>query len=205
MRKFISIVLSALMAVTMCTAAALPAFAADPVKSPTASTIPDSTTTTVPGQTTTAATIQEGKVTTTVNGDNKQGVTYTVSETNPNEVTFRYEGEGTLIGWEHNLADLGLISGTDYTAVENADGSFTITFITQPAIAQWNAGTVIVNAIVEFDEEEPTEEKEESTTKKNKSSKSPSTGASVAVVAGSIAAAGAGFAVLAASKKRDAE
>lgn len=206
MKKLLSIILSAIMAVSMCTAAALPVLAADAVKSPTASTIPDGTTTTAPGVTT-PATLQDGKVTPTVNGENRQGVTYGPSSTNPNEVTFRYDGEGTLIGWEYNLTELGLISGTDFTAVENTDGSLTITFITQTAIGQWNDGNVKVNALVEFDEEEEPVEEEptEATTKKNPSSKSPSTGVSTAVIAGSIAAAGAGFAVLAASKKRDAE
>ncbi|MDD6727843.1 MAG: hypothetical protein PUE08_01290 [Eubacteriales bacterium] len=187
MKKLLSIVLSAIMAVTMCTAAALPAFAADPVKSPT------------------AATLIDGKVTPTVNGENKQGVIYGPSSTNSNEVTFRYDGEGTLIGWETNLLDLGLVSGTDFTLVNNDDGSMTVTFISQNAIGKWNDGMVKVNALVDFDEEEPTEEEpEEEETTKNESSKSPSTGAST-VAAASIAAAGAGIAVLAAVKKRDAE
>lgn len=41
--------------------------------------------------------------------------------------------------------------------------------------------------------------------KKNSSSKSPATGASSAVMAGAIAAAGAGIAVLAATKKKENE
>ncbi|MGN1420701.1 MAG: hypothetical protein ACI4XC_04230 [Eubacterium sp.] len=185
MKKLLSIILSAIMAVSMCTAFALPVLAADTVKSPT------------------AATIQDDKAIVTVNGENKQGVVYGPSDTNSNEVTFRYDGEGTLTGWENNLTTLGLVEGTDFKLVINEDGSLTITFISQNAIAQWNDGKVWVNALVDFDEETTEEPKE--TTKKNPSSKSPSTGASTAVIAGSIAAAGAGIAVLAASKKRDAE
>lgn len=217
MRKFISIAISAIMAVSMCTAAALPAFAADNVSSPTASTIPDTTVpgTTVPGtsttESTTLATLRDGMVTPTVNGQNIQGVTYGFSATNPNEVTFRYDGEGTLISWEDNLVALGLVSGTDFVAVQNTDGSYTITFMTQTGVNQWNSGNVKVNAIVDFGEdttvieEVEEEETEEETTKKNVSSKSPSTGVSTAVIAGGIAVAGAGFAVLTASKKKDAE
>lgn len=188
MKKLLSIILSAVMAISMCTVAALPVFAADAVKSPVADTL------------------QDGKATVTVNGENRQGVTYAPTTTNPNEITFRYDGEGTLVGWENNLTAIGLSVGTDFTTVQNADGSLTITFISKKSIDTWNAGLVSVNAIVEFDEEpeEPAEEPEE-TTKKNTSSKSPSTGASTAALAGSIAAAGAGIAVLAATKKRDAE
>lgn len=188
MKKLLSIILSAIMAVSMCTAFALPVLAAD-VKSPT------------------AATLQNDKATVTVNGENKQGVVYSPSSTNPNEITFKYDGEGTLTGWENNLAALGLVEGTDFKLAQNADGSLTITFISQNAVTQWNAGKVSVNALVDFEEETSEEviEEEEETTKKNDSSKSPSTGASTAVLAGSIAAAGAGIAVLAASKKRDAE
>lgn len=191
MKKLLSIILSAIMAVSMCTAFALPVLAAD-VKSPT------------------AVTLQTDKVTVTVNGENKQGVVYSPSSTNQNEITFKYNGEGALTGWENNFAALGLVAGTDYTLVQNADGSVTITFISQNAITQWNAGKVSVNALVDFPEETTEEElieeeEEEETTKKNASSKSPSTGASTAVLACSIAVAGAGIAVLAASKKRDAE
>lgn len=188
MKKLLSIILSAIMAVSMCTAFALPVLAAD-VKSPT------------------AATLQNDKATVTVNGENKQGVVYSPSSTNPNEITFKYDGEGTLTGWENNLAALGLVEGTDFKLAQNTDGSLTITFISQNAVTQWNAGKVSVNALVDFEEEtsEKVIEEEEETTKKNASSKSPSTGASTAVLAGGIAAAGAGIAVLAASKKRDAE
>lgn len=203
MKKIISLVIAAMMAVSVLAVSALPAMAADTVKSPT------------------AATLQDGKVKLTVNGENRQGVTYKRSSTNANEITFTYSGEGTLTGWENNLVSLGLVEGTDFKAVMNADKSYTITFITTKAIDTWNAGTVVVNALVDFgttttvtDEattaEEEEDEADEDTTeaaeaKKNTSSKSPATGAPTAAVAGAVAAAGAGFAVLAATKKRDAE
>lgn len=190
MKKLLSIIISAVMAISMCSIAVMPAFAAEAVKSPT------------------AATLQDGKVTPTVNGENIQGVTYGPSTTNPNEITFKYNGDGTLTGWEENLKELGLVSGTDYTRTDNADGTMTLTFISQKAIAKWNEGSVKVNALVDFGEEDTTEEEEEETeetTKKNASSKSPKTGASMTALAGSIAVAGAGLAVLAATKKRDAE
>ena len=89
----------------------------------------------------------------------------------------------------------------------NADGSQTITFISQKAITSWNNGSVVVNAVVEF-ADDATQATEKDTTKatepkKNSSSKSPATGASSAVMAGAIAAAGAGIAVLAATKKKE--
>lgn len=190
MKKIISLVIAAMMAVSMF-AVTVPAMAAN-VSSPT------------------AATLEEGKAKTTVNGETRQGVTYTVNATSKKEVTFTYNGEGTLKSWSDNLASLGLAEGTDYTKTVNADGSQVITFISQKAITSWNNGAVVVNAVVEFadDATETTEDEGEETTKatepkKNSSSKSPATGASSAVMAGAVAAAGAGIAVLAATKKRE--
>lgn len=188
MKKIISLVIAAMMAVSMF-AVTIPAMAAN-VSSPT------------------AATLEEGKAKTTVNGETRQGVTYTVNAQNKKEVTFTYNGEGTFKSWTDNLSSLGLAEGTDYTKVANADGSQTITFISQKAITAWNNGSVVVNAVVEFADattEVTAEEKTSKATepKKNSSSKSPATGASSAVMAGAIAAAGAGIAVLAATKKKE--
>lgn len=189
MKKIISLVIAAMMAVSMF-AVTVPAMAAN-VSSPT------------------AATLEEGKAKTTVNGETRQGVTYTVNAQNKKEVTFTYNGEGTFKSWTDNLSSLGLAEGTDYTKALNADGSQTITFISQKAITAWNNGSVIVNAVVEFADAttEATTGKEETSKatepKKNSSSKSPATGASSAVMAGAIAAAGAGIAVLAATKKKE--
>lgn len=190
MKKIISLVIAAMMAVSMF-AVTVPAMAAN-VSSPT------------------AATLQEGKAQTTVNGEARQGVTYSVNAQTKKSVTFTYNGEGTFKSWTDNLSALGLAEGTDYTKVLNADGSQTITFISQKAITSWNNGSVVVNAVVEF-ADDTTQATEEDTTKatkatepkKNSSSKSPATGASSAVMAGAIAAAGAGIAVLAATKKKE--
>ena len=182
MKKIISLVIVAMMAVSMF-AVTVPAMAAN-VSSPT------------------AATLEEGKAQTTVNGETRQGVTYSVNAQTKKSVTFTYNGEGTFKSWTDNLSALGLAEGTDYTKVLNADGSQTITFISQKAITSWNNGSVVVNAVVEF-ADDTTEATEKDTTKKNSSSKSPATGASSAVMVGAIAAAGAGIAVLAATKKKE--
>ena len=190
MKKIISLVIAAMMAVSMF-AVTVPAMAAN-VSSPT------------------AATLQEGKAQTTVNGEKRQGVTYSVNAQTKKSVTFTYNGEGTFKSWTDNLSALGLAEGADYTKALNADGSQTITFISQKAITSWNNGSVVVNAVVEF-EDDTTKATEEDTTKatkatepkKNSSSKSPATGASSAVMAGAIAAAGAGISVLAATKKKE--
>lgn len=190
MKKIISLVIAAMMAVSMF-AVTVPAMAAN-VSSPT------------------AATLQEGKAQTTVNGETRQGVTYSVNAQTKKSVTFTYNGEGTFKSWTDNLSALGLAEGTDYTKVLNADGSQTIIFISQKAITSWNNGSVVVNAVVEF-ADDTTQATEKDTTKatkatepkKNSSSKSPATGASSAVMAGAIAAAGAGIAVLAATKKKE--
>lgn len=190
MKKIISLVIAAMMAVSMF-ALTVPAMAAN-VSSPT------------------AATLQEGKAQTTVNGETRQGVTYSVNAQTKKSVTFTYNGEGTFKSWTDNLSALGLAEGTDYTKVLNADGSQTITFISQKAITSWNNGSVVVNAVVEF-ADDTTQATEKDTTKatkatepkKNSSSKSPATGASSAVMASAIAAAGAGIAVLAATKKKE--
>lgn len=132
MKKIISLVVATMMAVSMMAVSALPAMAADNVSSPT------------------AAVLQQGKAQTTVNGETKQGVTYTVDTTKASKVTFSYKGEGTFKSWSDNLGSLGLAEGTDYTKATNADGSIVITFMSQKAITAWNEGKVVVNAIVEF-------------------------------------------------------
>lgn len=216
MKKIISLVVATMMAVSMMAVSALPAMAADNVSSPT------------------AAVLQQGKAQTTVNGETKQGVTYTVDTTKARKVTFSYNGEGTFKSWSDNLGSLGLAEGTDYTKATNADNSIVITFMSQKAITAWNEGKVVVNAIVEFatttaastteatteatdaktttkattseDNEKTTVAKAVKTTKasakKNTSSKSPATGSSTAAVAG-VVAAGAAFAVMVATKKKN--
>lgn len=182
MKKLLSIVLAAIMTVSVFALSVVPAFAAD-VHSPTASTAAN-----------------KGPVT-QVNGvNNTTDITFTPDSNDKNKITFTYTGEGTLTGWEHNMDALGFVEGTDYTAVNNNDGSLTIDFITDEAYDAFDTGKVIVNAIVDFGAATTA-----APSKKNDSSKSPETGLSSAVVAGSVAVACAGVAVLAATKKRDAE
>lgn len=182
MKKVLSILVAAIMTVSVFTLSVVPAFAAD-VYSPTA---------------TTAA--NKGP-STQVNGvNNTTDITYTPDSKDSNTITFVYTGEGTLTGWDENLAALGFVEGEDYTITNNSDGSLTITFLSADAIASYENGEVIVNALVDFDTATTT-----ASASTNDSSKSPATGLSSAVVAGSVAVACAGVAVLAATKKRDAE
>ena len=180
MKKLLSVVLAVIMSVSVLAAAAIPALA---VESPTATTA-----------------VSKG-ITTPVNGVvNTKDVRYSAASSNPYSVTFKYTGAGQLLGWEENMKALGFVKGVDYdyTAVENSDKTFTVTFISDKAKAAYENGDVIVNALVKFD----------GTTKPvstNDSQKSPGTGIAASVIAGSIAVAGAGIAVLSATKKKDAE
>lgn len=181
MKKFLSVMLAAVMAVSAFAVSVIPAMAAP---SPTATTA-----------------TQKGP-TTTVNGaTNTTDVIYTPDKNDSNKIDFEYTGEGTVEGWTNNLTELGYVEGTDFTAVENPDGTYTITFMNENAKKDFDNGKVIVDVKVKFDTTTTTA----GPTKKNDSSKSPGTGIATTVIAGSIAVAGAGIAVLSATKKRDAE
>ncbi len=180
MKKFLSVMLAAVMAVSAFAVSVIPAMAAP---SPTATTA-----------------TQKGP-TTTVNGStNTTDVTYTPDPNDDSKITFEYTGEGTVEGWTNNLTDLGYVEGSDFTAVENPDGTYTITFMNDDAKKDFDNGKVIVDVKVKLDTTTTA-----GPTKKNDSSKSPGTGIATTVIAGSIAVAGAGIAVLSATKKRDAE
>lgn len=181
MKKILSVMLAAVMAVSAFAVSVIPAMAAP---SPTATTA-----------------TQKGP-TTTVNGAiNTTDVTFTPDPNNANKIDFEYTGEGTVEGWTNNLSEIGFAEGTDYTAVENPDGTYSITFLNNNAKKAYDDGKVIVDVTVKFAVTTTTT----GTTKKNDSSKSPGTGVATSVIAGSIAVAGAGIAVLSATKKRDAE
>ena len=79
----------------------------------------------------------------------------------------------------------------------------TINFISEAANEDWDNGEVVVNALVDFGD--GTTAVSVDTTKANDSSKAPATGMSASVVAGSVAVACAGIAVLAATKKKAAK
>lgn len=186
MKKLLSIILAAVMTVTVFALSVVPAMAADTVNSPTASTAERKD-----------ATLQVNGVVT------KTDITYGPSANKNNTVIFTYKGEGTLKGWENNMESLGFVAGKDFTATANADGTYEITFITDDAMVSFASGKVVVNALVDFGT--GTTAVTADTTKKNDSSKAPATGISSSVVAGSVAVAFAGAAVLAATKKKDAE
>lgn len=181
MKKLLSVVLAAIMTVSVFALSVVPAMAAT-VNSPSGVPIIDNR----PGL--------------EVNGaPTSTDINYAADENNANEITFTYVGEGTLTGWEDNLESLGLAEGTDYTVTYNNDGSMTIAFLSQDAVDAWNNGQIVVNAIVDNAGPTTTEP-----SKKNDSSKAPATGMT-ALTAGGVAVACAGMAVLAATKKKDAE
>lgn len=177
MKKILSVLLAVMMTVSVFAVTAVPAMAA---MSPTGTTAaPSNPKLEVNGGTTTT------------------DITFTPDSNDSNKITFEYVGEGTLTGWENNMAALGFAEGTDYTVVENSDGSLTITFISNDAQDAYETGKLTVNALVE---DAPAK-----TTEKNNANKSPNTGIATSVIAGSVAVAGAGLAVLSATKKKDAE
>lgn len=187
MKKLLSVVLAAIMTVSVFALSVIPAMAEDvTVNSPTASTAVSK------------------KPTLMVNGTvTVTDITYSADRGTITSVTFTYVGEGTLTGWEHNLEELGLLDGSDYTVTYNEDGSLTIDFISEEANEEWDDGEVVVNALVDFGE--GTTAVTSVTTKKNDSSKAPATGMSASLAAGSVAVVCAGIAVLTAAKKKDAE
>lgn len=129
-----------------------------------------------------------------VNGKDSRDVNYSEKD---GQVTFTYVGNGVLKGWEFP----GLVEGKDYTIVGEYGNYITIKLI-------GDVKNVTGNAIVEFDDAEPTtEDKDDKTTTKKPSddSKSPSTG--IGMTAGlAMTGALAGAAVLTAMKKKqDAE
>lgn len=100
MKKFLSILLSAIMLVSV-SAVAVNAFAV------------------VESQETTKA---SGKVTVEVNGSTSKDVTYKADPDDPAKITFTYTGSGTLQGWEFD----GLVEGVDYQIVSEDGNSITI-------------------------------------------------------------------------------
>ncbi len=180
MKKILSVLIAVLMSVSVLTVAAMPAMAS--VSSPSPVVIDEN-----------------AKPTVEVNGQvTETDVTYSPDPNDATTITFVYTGDGELTGWEDNLEELGLVEGVDYTAVVNPDGSYTIKLISDEAIIAWNEGKIVVNALVNFPETtQPA--------KKDDSKKSPKTGASAMMLAGGFAAAGAGFAVITASRKKNDE
>ena len=181
MKKLLSVLLAVIMSVSVMAIASVSAFA---VESPTATTTPDR------------------DLHFQVNGQESEDVKWTFDDTDlPYTAEFEYVGPGTLKGWEDNMEDLGFVEGVDFTRSMDKNGKYTLKFLTEEAGQAFRDGKVIVNAIVVFDDGTTTTV--QVTT--DDSSKSPSTGIATSVIAGSIAVAGAGVAVLSATKKKDAE
>lgn len=165
MKKFLSITLAVMMIFSVASIASISAMAA--VKSP---------------ETTTAINIKGGQV----NGSSSNDVTYKVNPDDTSEITFTYNGNGSLSDWEFP----GMVEGVDYEIVSIDGDSITIRLLND------YSGDVIANAIVDEEVTDATV----TTKKPSGGSTSPSTGVTAAT---GIALAGAGVAVLAVLKKKN--
>ena len=117
-----------------------------------------------------------------VNGKPSTDVTYDVDKSNSNKVSFKYNGDGELLGWEFP----NMTEGKDYTIISEEGNTITI------LVSEDYDGIVTANAIVK--------QAGSNSTKPNKNSKSPKTGA---VTATGLGLTGAGAALLLALKKKD--
>ena len=117
-----------------------------------------------------------------VNGKPSTDVTYDVDKSNSNKVSFKYNGDGELLGWEFP----NMTEGKDYTVISEEGNTITI------LVSEDYEGIVTANAIVK--------QAGSNSTKPNKNSKSPKTGA---VTATGLGLTGAGAALLLALKKKD--
>ena len=117
-----------------------------------------------------------------VNGKPSPDVTYDVDKSNSNKVSFKYDGDGELLGWEFP----NMTEGKDYTIISEEGNTITI------LVSEDYEGIVTANAIVK--------QAGSNSTKPNKNSKSPKTGA---VTATGLGLTGAGAALLLALKKKD--
>lgn len=180
MKKIVSVLLAVAMIVSVGISSAVVAMAA-----PTVASIESTTKRPAP-------TIGE------VNGQTSTDVRYEIDPNDPNKITFIYEGDGELIGWEF-LPDT-LVEGTNYRIVTQSGNSITIELLNN------YAGEIIANAIVRFPEDDKTTKTEvdktekKTTAKKNTGSKSPNTGV---VTGAGLGVAAAGAAILVALKKKD--
>lgn len=171
MKKIISLVLSLVMAISVGAMATIPAMAKDVVS-------PHSTTKAV-------------DISTKVNGSTSKDITFNRDKNDENVITFTYNGNGNLTGWEFP----GMKEGKDYVVTSEEGNSITIELI------NGYDGKVVANALVD-NGSETTKGNKETTKKTDKKSTSPKTGA---VSAAGIAVAGAGVAMLAALKKKSSD
>ncbi|MBR4240779.1 MAG: hypothetical protein IKR97_01005 [Eubacterium sp.] len=125
------------------------------------------------------------KITVEVNGTTSKDVTYKADPDDPAKITFKYNGNGTLEGWEFD----GMVEGVDYQVVSEDGKSITIELL------NGFDGDITANAIVKGGKK--------GSGKGSGKGKSPKTGAAATT---GLAAAGAGAAILLAMrKKEDAE
>ncbi len=113
MKKFISIVISVIMAVSAMTMATIPALAAQSPQSTTQSRV----------------------VSVEVNGSSSTEVTYSPDSNDPNNMTFTYTGTYDLEGWEFP----GLVEGVDYDILSQEGNSITIVIYNEDANVIANA------------------------------------------------------------------
>ena len=110
-----------------------------------------------------------------VNGKPSTDVTYDVDKSNSNKVSFKYNGDGELLGWEFP----NMTEGKDYTIISEEGNTITI-LVSEDKQAGSNS------------------------TKPNKNSKSPKTGAVTATGLG-LTGAGAALLLALKKKDEDAE
>lgn len=150
MKKFLSIMLAAMLAFSAVSVTTISAFA--------------KSTTVASPEKTTASIDKIGQV----NGKDSDDVSYVVDPADPTKITFTYTGDGDFTRWEFP----GMVEGQDYEIVSEDGDTITIQLLGD------YDGKVIANAIVEFDSETTT--KVATTAKKSKSNESPDTGAAAA-------------------------
>ncbi len=187
MKKFLSVLISVIAAVSVCAAFAVPASAAINVYSPQGVALMHSAN----------DPLLNGKATTQVKGAQVSA--------GSNQLVFTYSGTAKLSGW--NLID------KNGNAIALSDASAVCSVVSQEGntlvieILDWDAfeypDGYTVNALAETEGTTGATSGETTTVNKDDSATSPDTGVSVAAAA--VCAAGAGAAILALSKKKDAE
>lgn len=121
----------------------------------------------------------------TLNGETSHNTSYDRDKNNPNIITFTYTGSGQLVGWDFPDGE----EGVDFEIISQEGNSITI-----KVLPNYKGERIWANAIDEFSEDET---KQSTTVKKDNGTKSPKTGATAG-----IGLAGAGLAILLATKKR---
>lgn len=129
----------------------------------------------------------------TLNGETSNHTSFKPDPNNPNIITFTYTGDGILVGWEY----IDGVEGVDYIILSQDENSITIQIL--PA---YKGETIWMNAIDEYPDESTTKDDKKptdksTTVKKDDSTKSPNTGAATG-----LGIAGAGLAILIATRKK---